>query len=362
MSPIPAFDILGLPAPVWFLLALKVFGFWVHMIFMGLWFAGLLVGLLLLPAKGPMEVAGKRLLKGMPVFIAFGVNAGIVPLLFIQVLYPQFFYTSTILQAWYWFFVIVLLILAYYGIYLYVLNIEKPERRGLALTAGWIAALLFLFLGLVFSSEMQLLVSPDRWADYTLPAVGGAVTGGHLALNGTAFQRYIMVFGLSLSTVAAYLVFDLHILRRNKELSPENLRALVVGLTFLGIVIFGAAALPYLRTIGVHLKDQPLWKYLAGLGPILAFVGGILYYLSPGKGMAILLILLQALSLLFNAVARQIVQVRELAPYVKLSELPLRVQISPILLFLITLVIGLAVLAWLIKVFVEAGQKEPAAG
>ncbi len=351
MTPIPAFDPLGLPAPIWFLLALKVFGFWVHLIFMGLWFAGFVVGLLLLPSNGSLRLAGQRLLKRMPVIIAFGVNAGIVPLLFLQVLYQQFFYTSTVLQAWYWFSVIVLIIFAYYGTYYYVHNAEREERKRVATLIGWLSALIFLFLGIVFASEMQLMVTPDRWSDFFRHTIGGAVLGNRLAFDGIALQRYLMIFGLSLSTVAAYFVFDQHGLQGNDQPVSNEFRTLILGLTFLGLVIFGAAALPYLQQIRPFLKGIELWKGLAGLGPFLVLVGGLLYAVKPGNTTAWLVPGAQALSLLFNAITRQIVQVRELAQHVDLSSLPLHIQLSPILLFLITFVIGLIVTMWLLKMY-----------
>ena len=116
---IPAADPLGLPVPVWILLTLKVFGFFLHLVFMNLWLAGLPTALVLLRAR---PVVAERLFHALPFFMAFGINAGIVPLLFLQTLYPQFFYPATILQAWFWFAVIPLLLIAYYAVYLASFN------------------------------------------------------------------------------------------------------------------------------------------------------------------------------------------------------------------------------------------------
>src|SRR3970282_164891 len=91
------------------------FGFLLHMVFMNLWLAGLPAALCLIRLR---PLAANRLFKTMPFFMAFGINAGIVPLLFLQTLYPQFFYPATILQAWFWFVVIPLLLVAYYAVYL----------------------------------------------------------------------------------------------------------------------------------------------------------------------------------------------------------------------------------------------------
>ncbi len=63
-----------------------------------------------------------RLLQQMPVIVAFGVNLGIVPLLFVQVAYYKVFYPATILMAWFWLAIIGLLIPAYYGVYAYAVG------------------------------------------------------------------------------------------------------------------------------------------------------------------------------------------------------------------------------------------------
>ena len=55
----------------------------------------------------------------MPVIVAVGVNLGVVPLLFVQLAYHRVFYPATILMAWFWLGIIVLLIPAYYGVYAY---------------------------------------------------------------------------------------------------------------------------------------------------------------------------------------------------------------------------------------------------
>ena len=47
------------------------------------------------------------------------------PLLFLQTLMGQFFFTSSILMGWGWFSVVVVLIFAYYGTYLQSFQREK---------------------------------------------------------------------------------------------------------------------------------------------------------------------------------------------------------------------------------------------
>ena len=143
---IPLPDPLGLPVPLWILLALKVFGFFLHLIFMNLWVAGLPTALYLLRSK---PAVAERLFQALPFFMAFGINAGIVPLLFLQTIYPQFFYPATILQAWFWFFVIPLLLVAYYAVYL-------ASFGKFRVAAAFTATVLLSIIGVMFSSAMTL--------------------------------------------------------------------------------------------------------------------------------------------------------------------------------------------------------------
>ncbi len=83
----------------------------------------------------------------MPVIIAVGINFGIVPLLFVQVGFAKVFYPATILMAWFWLAVIVLLMPAYYGVYLYAYGLAEARAKPMPRwkrAAGWLAAVLFL--------------------------------------------------------------------------------------------------------------------------------------------------------------------------------------------------------------------------
>jgi len=121
---IPDVDPIPLPAPVWLLKALLLLTFLLHIIPMNLVLGGGLTSFV-------TEVLGRRrgseyhlrlarsFARMIPVAVAFAITLGVAPLLFLQVLYGQLFYTSTILMAWPWLAVIALVILGYYGFYLY---------------------------------------------------------------------------------------------------------------------------------------------------------------------------------------------------------------------------------------------------
>ncbi len=355
MNFIPSFDPIGFPAPLWILLALKVFGFWLHTIFMNLWFAGFLVGLLLLFQNNSLRILGEKLTKGMPIFIAFGVNAGIVPLLFTQVIYPQFFYTSSILQGWFWLSVIPLVLLAYYLAYIYSTNIGENNRK-LPLAAGWISTAIFLFIGLIFTSQFQFMTEPDKWRLVPF-GPGGSVKGLYLSVSSASFQRYFIMFGLALSTTAAYIAFYSSLLHKGGEIKLEETGQIVFALSLLGIASFGTGSLRYLPKISQFFGSLSVFKYLAGVGPLLTLIGATIYLIKQNKVTALLITGIQLLSLLFNAIARQIVQYYELLRYFDPKKATLRLQLSPVLIFIIFFAAGILLSALLLTKFHRASNR-----
>ena len=156
----------GTPAPIWFVQFFKVLGFTLHVVPMNLWYAGLLVALLLRFRGGEQGGDfGGRLLRQMPVIVAFGVNLGIVPLLFIQTAYYHVFYPATILMAWFWLAIIALLIPAYYGVYVYAWGLRKSSDKLPAwrIAAGWCSMVLFLTIGFLFANGLSLMADVERW-------------------------------------------------------------------------------------------------------------------------------------------------------------------------------------------------------
>ena len=104
---IPAVDPAGLPGPPWLFHVLLVFTFFLHLIFMNLTLGGTLLALIAhLKSGGRRDdyrgVLAGRLTAINTYGISLTITTGVAPLLFIQVLYQQYFYTATILLAPVW--------------------------------------------------------------------------------------------------------------------------------------------------------------------------------------------------------------------------------------------------------------------
>jgi hypothetical protein len=257
---IPAADPLGLAVPVWILLALKIFGFFLHLLFMNLWVAGLPTALFLLRRK---PAVAERLFHALPFFMAFGINAGIVPLLFLQVLYPQFFYPATILQAWFWFAVIPLLLIAYYAVYM-------ASFGKFRVAAAFVATMLIYCIGLMFSSAMTLTANPRHWPTIFLNSnQGGAVHGCYFYFRPEVLLRFLLVVGMAFGTLAAYFVAVAEWFAKTND-SKNELRQLA-PIYLLGAMIYGIAGAIYASSI----SDKIPYVGVAGGGASL-FAGALL--------------------------------------------------------------------------------------
>jgi len=202
----------AVPAPFWFIQLFKVLGFTLHLVPMGLWFAGIPVALLLSTFGGqPGRRWGGRLMAQMPILVALGINFGIVPLLFVQLAYPQFFYSATILMGWYWFSVVFLLIPAYYGVYIYAHGLRGAQamprwRRA----TGWVSVALFVVIGFFFANVFSLMTNVGAWHGlWSSTSVGGAALGTALnTADPSLWPRWLIIFSLGLMTTAAWTIVD----------------------------------------------------------------------------------------------------------------------------------------------------------
>jgi hypothetical protein len=352
----------GMPAPVWFVQFFKWLGFTLHAVPMNLWYAGLLVALVLhLRGNEHARQFAARLLQQMPIIVAVGVNLGVVPLLFVQLAYYRFFYPATILMAWFWLAIIGLLIPAYYGVYAYawgLRNSATPSRFRTA--AGYCAALFFIGIGFLFANGLSLMDHVDRWPElWKAHSAAGAALG--TALNtgdATLWPRWLMMFGLALGTTAVWVLFDTFWL--NTKNTDEAYRQWAIGfarkLYTLGMVWAAAAGACYVFcTWSPELREIMFRWPLVVLTAVTAMAPGLPWLLmmtanwcSEKRATVAAIAFCQVGVLGINAVSRQVVQNLNLRPYLDVLAQPEAVQWGPLAMFLIVFVIGLAAVGWMI--------------
>lgn len=164
---VPAVDGTPVPAPLWLFQVLLVFTFLLHALFMNLALGGtLLAAFAQMGARhdGDPRLHVARRLMGINTYgISMAITTGIAPLLFVQVLYQQYFYSATILVGNVWLLLVGLLMVGYYSVYAYKMRgsnvVARPTGTGWLLLAG----LLFFLIAMIHVAVNLLHAQPGLW-------------------------------------------------------------------------------------------------------------------------------------------------------------------------------------------------------
>jgi hypothetical protein len=362
---VPSLDPNPLPAPYWVFKLLLVVTFTLHMMAMNLMLGGAALALLARWRKS--NAYGNRIFldvaKKVPSLMAATISLGIAPLLFVQVLYGQYFYTSSILVAWPWFLVIVLVIAAYYGFYFVA---YRGEQRSLAAGRAMLfSTTLVLVVGFIYTNNITLGLVPARWAQKYL----NGASGWHLNLTEpTLFPRYLHFMTSAIAVGGLLLVliawanwkrdrqYALALFRfGGKAFLYANMAQIVIGMGFL-------VSLPREERM-LFMGDNPLGAALLGIGMVGTFAIIFLMFAALRNGNIRLAGLgvtgITAVVIATMCVMRDILRDAYLKPYLNAQPFAVQTQWSPLLLFLGLFVAGVvlwAVMLWRYGFFTKAGE------
>ncbi len=347
--PIPAPD--TLPAAWGWFQGFLMLMFPLHLLLMNamLGFAVVSLYALLKGGKTDRRLA-HELAKALPVVIAFAVNFGVAALLFIQVILGHFFYTSSVLMAVFWLSVPLLLIVAYYAAYIYDFRFESLGKAGAVPIA--LASAIFFVIAFFFTSNTTLMIEPLRWSGYFSDPGGTLLDAG----SGAVWARYLhfVTSGLAVGGLSV-AVFGRWKARHDPPLGE---RAVKIGMHLfsmltalqLGLGAWYLVSLPrpvMLLFMGGGKAATAL--LVAGLALTLAvLVTGFLRKVALSAGLAVPLVYVMAFM-------RDAVRSGSLKPYYAPETLAVApvVEYSPLVLFVVTLVLGAAVIAWMVRKTVE---------
>lgn len=185
--PVPRDLMLPLPLFEEHLKILLVVFFLLHILFVNLMVGGVLQTLLfeILGLKNPKyDGLAKKIADTVTVNKSLAVVLGIGPLLCISLLYTPQFYTANALTGHAWFALIPLITAAFLLTYLHKYSWDKfkGKRKVIHLMIGAAAGLFFLFIPLIFLTNINLMLFPARWDE---------VRGFFSSLKiGNVFPRY----------------------------------------------------------------------------------------------------------------------------------------------------------------------------
>jgi hypothetical protein len=362
--PIPNVSPLPLPGPVWLFTALLLVVFLLHLLAMnaalggGMWAVWNYLRGRHAGHEYSRRIAGE--LAGMlPVFLAFTITLGVAALLFVQVLYGNFFYTSSILIGTPWRSVILLLILAYYGYYYF--SYKAAEGKGMAGCVMSVSVLLVLAIAFIFVNNMTLMEDPQRWTGM----YRASPTGWNLNLGDhSLLPRYLHMVNGALVVFSAILAeFGLRKMKSEEGYGRWLLQrssvvfAFCTGLQFL----FGMwllLAIP--REIAMEVLRAPLTASVFGLALVSAIAAMLLILLGSMQARPSAMIhsgfAVSMVTLLLMIGLRFLLRIAYLKPYHSLGALHTSPQVGVIAMFLALFIGGLATVAYMLWLVVRSGR------
>ena len=350
---VPISDPLPLaPGFFWILLQLT---FVLHLLFMNAMLGGgfvvMMEAIKVRGASTPPPI-GKELYDKIPYTVALTINLGVAPLLFAQVLYGQFLYTSTVLMAVQWLAIFALLIGAYYAYYYYYFY--HGELDCARLWPLLLAVVLLLLVGFFFTNNISLMQSVRDWPEYFKQPGGSIINWADSSL----IPRYLH-FVLSAVACGGLFVAILAHMKRKKD--PEGAQERInTGLNYYAvatIINFVAGGL-FMALLPNDVMAEAFgggnWAVLLMALSALLGVASIVFAFSrevwPTTWCLVITVVLMTL-------VREAVRLAYLKPYFTLDSLPIRSQMSPAVLFVLVFIAGVAMVVYLIKLAVNSGKE-----
>lgn len=302
---------------VW--LALYLLSFALHAVFVSYVAAGTGYALVTAVRRSADPIAA-RTRDWLPFMLGAGITAGVGPLLFLQLLYQRRFYTANLLMGPRWGAVVPALIIGFYALYLAK---ASEHRRRLALGIGTAC---FAFVAWSWTELHQVMLDDAGWrAMYA--------AGERFHLDAAILPRLAIWLGAMLALFATVAAWQ----------TAAAARGRLAGLALVGLILCGVTSA---ITIVVERDFDPAhgWTYLlAGAAIAAALAWGWTSRRPDGPGLAVASVATGA-ALLAGSVVRE-------APRLALIEYErdTAVHSGGLPIFLITLAVGAAAIAWVIR-------------
>ncbi|HKK10363.1 MAG TPA: hypothetical protein VJ939_05970 [Bacteroidales bacterium] len=328
-----------IPVNWWWFQILLIVTFLLHIILMNFILGGSLLSLWDSFRKKP-AIEG----KSIPTLIALTINLGVPPLLFVQVIFGNFFYTSSVLMAGPWILLIPILIIAYYGAYIYVF--KKTSSPLFSKISLLISSIFLLFIGFMLVNNNTLMLTPERWSAYVDNKSGWMLNLG----EPTLWPRYLhfIIGAIAIAGLGKTLFYHF-----KKDIDTETKQHEKSR----GMKIFAFATMIQV-VVGIWFwlsLPEPIWKFFMG-GNIVATIWlmlGILLALvlifTASRKLMTLTVSLAAFLLLNMIITREIVRHQYLKGIGEPSNLTTTGEIGSLILFLFTFLIGIALIYYMIK-------------
>jgi hypothetical protein len=348
-----------IPAPWGVFEFLDIFTLIIHLLLMNIVVGGCIIAFFsrLKASDQPLtESLHGSFVKKIPSVLALTITFGVAPLLFIQVLYGHFIYSSSILMAVYWLLVVPLLIIAYYGIYIHAR--KYVSSRGLSIAALGVSSVILIYIMITYVNNMTLMLQPEKWKAYFSNRGGTILNLG----DPTFIPRFLHFLTAAIAAAGLFGAIAWYI--RRKKGTGEAGQAEEKIKT--GLKIFAIATAVQV-VIGIWfliaLPRQIMLGFMGGniLYTIVLMIGiaaGIAVLITAFLGKLVPTTALLLVTVVFMVINRANLRSLYLEKYFDPASLKLNPQYSVMALFFVVFIIGLMVVAYMLKTAFTAKTSE----
>ncbi len=257
--------------------------------------------------------------------------------------YGHFDYVSSVLMGGWWLAVIASLMIAYYGFYTYKFAYDSmmPAKRTALFTIS-LAGL--LYVGFMLSNNMTLMIRPEAWTRYFTEGTG------FLNLDDPMLYPRFLHFMLGSIAIGGLFIALLGQIRKVDEYVDSGMtwfqRATMVNLA---IGAWYLASLPGEMILKFMGRNVPATATLS-----IAVVSGLIMLASSFKKKPTPTTIWAVTTVFFMACTRHWVRTFHLDPWFSMNTTPVTHQYGSLYLFLGFLVVGLALIGYMIKLYFKA--------
>lgn len=341
-------DPLGYPSPPWVLQALSYLTLTLHLFAVQFTLGSAILYLWSrLRRREGSEAATNHLSFGLPLGVSYLITLGIPPLLFVQVLYGQQFYASSIIMGLFWIQVIGAIILAYLGMYIHKLTKEsKPNWQPWIIA---VALLLLLYVGFIYANNLTLSMQPAKWLElYAANPAGTVLNHG----DPTAHFRFLFFLSPSLCVAGIWLLIFAAVKGQKDEQAEASYASRLGAGSFIsGIVLMLIAGVLLLGRLQEDImmmvysnSASLIYSAIAVAGLLLSLVFALLSIKSNKKLFPILAAVAQFLGFAGVIMFRDLVRIEYLRPHFTLDSVTIYPQWGMFFFFLASMVAGLVFL------------------
>jgi hypothetical protein len=323
---------------LWFQVLLIV-TFFIHMILMNFLLGGSLLTVWdLLTGKLEKKASGS-----IPTLVALTVNFGVPPLLFVQVLYGHLFYSSSVMLAVPWILVIPVLILAYYGAYIFVKQTDKAPV--LSKAALIFTSLSLLCIAFVFVNNNTLAIQPGRWGIYFENPGGRSLNLG----EPTLWSRYahFILAALAIGALGRAILYRYSKIKKNEK--DRQIRRNLKIFGWITLIQFGVGTWFWLS------MPPDIWKTFMGGSlfatamMVIGWIVALLILHSSFTGRLNAAMILGGIEVLVMVVVRDLTRSAYLKEVFRPSQLENVGESSPLIAFLLVFAVGILALYYMIS-------------